>query len=551
MIKYVYILLIFISIPIFGQINSQFELINVINNIDEESVDFYNLIKTDKNELFVGSSIGVLKWDDNSFDLVDQSTVGNVKIDLKTKSGYKFSNASIEEINRTFEFNYLLPQKFSDNIFSSQIIGTNLYMVVENKLYHFKNLEYIKIFEGKSVRVISENFIGTYNGIFKNNTLDPKAPSYTNSYIREFGDEVIINFDGIYIENPNGYQYFRSFDGRFKIDSIDMGYALDTQKVDDKYFALTTNGLWLTNFEGELIDILKFNELNRSDVYQTPKFIDFLEASSQEPKRILYYLNQSITILDVENLTFGKVVDVPDGAIDIKRFENHTYWIDRENINLLDSNNKIQPIYPNNFDFHTLYPLNETYLALSSDIGLYRLNLETKELVKLFSNECNRLALNVVNDTLNIGLIDGLIKYHVKDFIAYTPRTSSSIIEKESVLILFLLVIIIVLVYSLIIKKNKVVPSDLEKNNLADDITNFILENLVDADVNLIKEKFNISYRQLAKLYHPVGPGKRIENIRKQEAEKMILNGESLPSISKKTGYSLSYLKKIINPPSK
>ena len=551
MIKYVYILLIFISTPIFGQINSPFELINVINNIDEESVDFYNLIKTDKNELFVGSSIGVLKWDDNSFDLVDQSTVGNMKIDLKTKSGYKFSNASIGEINRTSDFNYLLPQKFKENIFSSQIIGTNLYMVVENKLYHFKNLEYIKIFEGKSVRVISENFIGTYNGIFKNNTLDPKAPSYTNSYIREFGDEVIINFDGIYRENPNGYQYFRSFDGRFKIDSIDMGYALDTQKVDDKYFALTTNGLWLTNFEGELIDILKFNELNRSDVYQTPKFIDFLEASSQEPKRILYYLNQAITILDIENLSFAKVVDIPDGAIDIKRFENHTYWIDRENINLLDSNNKIQPIYPNNFDFHTLYPLNETYLALSSDIGLYRLNLETKEIVKLFSNECNRLALNVVNDTLNIGLIDGLIKYHVKDFIAYTPRTSSSIIEKELVLILFLLVIIIVLVYSLIIKKNKVVPLELEKNNLADDITNFILENLVGTDVNLIKEKFNISYRQLAKLYHPIGPGKMIENIRKQEAEKMILNGESLPSISKKTGYSLSYLKKIINPPSK
>jgi len=55
----------------------------------------------------------------------------------------------------------------------------------------------------------------------------------------------------------------------------------------------------------------------------------------------------------------------------------------------------------------------------------------------------------------------------------------------------------------------------------------------------------------LSKLYHPIGPGKMIENIRKQEAEKMILKGESLPSISKKTGYSLSSLKKIINPPPK
>jgi len=549
MIKYVYILLIFIRTPIFGQINTQFELINVINNIDEESVDFYNLLKTEKNELFVGSSIGVLKWNDNSFERVDKSIVGNVKIDLKTKSGYKFSNASIEEINRTSEFNYLLPQKFSNNIFSSKIIGSNLFMVVENKIYHFKNLEYIKEFEGISVRVISENFIGTYNGIFKNNTLDPKAPSYTNSYIREFGDEVIINFDGIYRENLNGYQYFRSFDGRFKIDSIDMGYALDTQKVDDKYFALTTNGLWLTNFEGELIDILKFNELNRSDVYQTPKFIDFLEASSQEPKRILYYLNQAITILDIESLSFAKVIDVPDGAIDIKRFKNHTYWIDRENINLLDSNNKIQPIYPNNFYFHTLYPLNETYLALSSDIGLYRLNIETKEIVKLFSNECNRLALNVLNDSLNIGLVNGLVKYPVNEFITYTPQVSSSMIESEIVLILLLLVFITILVFNLMVKKNKVVPIELDKNNLAEDITNFIKGNLQNSDVNFIKEKFNISYRQLAKLYHPIGPGKMIENIRKQEVEKMILNGESLKSISLKSGYSLSYLRKIIDQP--
>ena len=238
-----------------------------------------------------------------------------------------------------------------------------------------------------------------------------------------------------------------------------------------------------------------------------------------------------------------------DGAIDIKRFKNHTYWIDRENINLLDSNNKIQPIYPNNFYFHTLYPLNETYLALSSDIGLYRLNIETKEIVKLFSNECNRLALNVLNDSLNIGLVNGLVKYPVNEFITYTPQVSSSMIESEIVLILLLLVFITILVFNLMVKKNKVVPIELDKNNLAEDITNFIKGNLQNSDVNFIKEKFNISYRQLAKLYHPIGPGKMIENIRKQEVEKMILNGESLKSISLKTGYSLSYLRKIIDQP--
>jgi len=82
-------------------------------------------------------------------------------------------------------------------------------------------------------------------------------------------------------------------------------------------------------------------------------------------------------------------------------------------------------------------------------------------------------------------------------------------------------------------------PSGLKENNLAEEVRIFVEENLANSDINLVKAKSNISYRQLTKLYHPIGPGK------------MILNGESLPSISKKTGYSLSYLKKIINPPSK
>ena len=100
-------------------------------------------------------------------------------------------------------------------------------------------------------------------------------------------------------------------------------------------------------------------------------------------------------------------------------------------------------------------------------------------------------------------------------------------------------------------KKNTFMPSELKEKNLAEEVRIFVEENLANSGVNLVKAKSNISYRQLSKLYHPIGPGKMIENIRKQEAEKMILNGESLLSISKKTGYSLSYLKKIINSPSK
>ena len=88
-------------------------------------------------------------------------------------------------------------------------------------------------------------------------------------------------------------------------------------------------------------------------------------------------------------------------------------------------------------------------------------------------------------------------------------------------------------------KKNTFMPSGLKENNLAEEVRIFVEENLANSGVNLVKAKSNISYRQLTKLYHPIGPGK------------MILNGEGLPSISKKTGYSLSYLKKIINPPSK
>ena len=71
-----------------------------------------------------------------------------------------------------------------------------LFLFSKGKLivYHLSHYQFEAI---GSTRSFSDNFIGTYNGIFlKNKKL--KNPIYTSGYIREYDSETFICYDGLY-----------------------------------------------------------------------------------------------------------------------------------------------------------------------------------------------------------------------------------------------------------------------------------------------------------------------------------------------------------------
>ena len=542
MIKYILLLIIFVQSTSLFNSRSEFELIKVTSSYGKNRVVFYNIIKTEYDEVFIGSSIGVLKWTPENLTLKDKSVLGNMKISSKKRNGYYYDNALIDEINTSNKFNYLLPAEYSNHEIPFASLDNYLLLVVNGKLYLFNKLNYIKSLKGKSIRSISKNYVGTYTGIYKNNKLQVDLPNYTNSYIREFGNEVIVNYDGISLKDSIRVTEHRGVIGNFEYDGIDLGYALDVFKFKNIYILFTTKGIWRTTFKNKPTKIVEFEEVNRMDIENTPKFIDFIESNDKEPPRILFYAEKSLELLNLNNFETTKIKTILNGAKDIKRRNNSTYWIDKENLNTLDTNNQIISLLSNTYDFHTLYPINNNLIVLTSDLGLFKFNIQSKELTKVLDNEFNRLALYQKNDTLYIGGVDGLIKYSNKDIIAFKPIKFNSSIDSLYVTIAVLSSIIVILI--ILYFNKKTVKIEQNTPSIEDQINDYITNNLSSVSVVAIQKEFNISYRQLSNIYKPFGPGKKIQQLRTEKTLKMIAAGDNLNLISNTTGYSIGYIKK-------
>ena len=542
MIKYILLLIIFVQSTSLFNSRSEFELIKVTSSYGKNRVVFYNIIKTEYDEVFIGSSIGVLKWTPENLTLKDKSVLGNMKISSKKRNGYYYDNALIDEINTSNKFNYLLPAEYSNHEIPFASLDNYLLLVVNGKLYLFNKLNYIKSLKGKSIRSISKNYVGTYTGIYKNNKLQVDLPNYTNSYIREFGNEVIVNYDGILLKDSIRVTEHRGVIGNFEYDGIDLGYALDVFKFKNIYILFTTKGIWRTTFKNKPTKIVEFEEVNRMDIENTPKFIDFIESNDKEPPRILFYAEKSLELLNLNNFETTKIKTILNGAKDIKRRNNSTYWIDKENLNTLDTNNQIISLLSNTYDFHTLYPINNNLIVLTSDLGLFKFNIQSKELTKVIDNEFNRLALYQKNDTLYIGGVDGLIKYSNKDIIAFKPIKFNSSIDSLYVTITVLSSIIVILI--ILYFNKKTVKIEQNTPSIEDQINDYITNNLSSVSVVAIQKEFNISYRQLSNIYKPFGPGKKIQQLRTEKTLKMIAAGDNLNLISNTTGYSIGYIKK-------
>ena len=542
MIKYILLLIIFVQSTSLFNSRSEFELIKVTSSYGKNRVVFYNIIKTEYDEVFIGSSIGVLKWTPENLTLKDKSVLGNMKISSKKRNGYYYDNALINEINTSKKFNYLLPAEYSNHEIPFASLDNYLLLVVNGKLYLFNKLNYIKSLKGKSIRSISKNYVGTYTGIYKNNKLQVDLPNYTNSYIREFGNEVIVNYDGILLKDSIRVTEHRGVIGNFEYDGIDLGYALDVFKFKNIYILFTTKGIWRTTFKNKPTKIVEFEEVNRMDIEKTPKFIDFIESNDKEPPRILFYAEKSLELLNLNNFETTKIKTILNGAKDIKRRNNSTYWIDKENLNTLDTNNQIISLLSNTYDFHTLYPINNNLIVLTSDLGLFKFNIQSKELTKVLDNEFNRLALYQKNDTLYIGGVDGLIKYSNKDIIAFKPIKFNSSVDSLYVTITVLSSIIVILI--ILYFNKKTVKIEQNTPSIEDQINDYITNNLSSVSVVAIQKEFNISYRQLSNIYKPFGPGKKIQQLRTEKTLKMIAAGDNLNLISNTTGYSIGYIKK-------
>ena len=498
-----------------------FEIYDIIKKIKDENVIFYKFVEID-NSLYVGTSNGVFELFEGKVKGELKKYTNQITFDLAQKNFITNSN-KIQKLNNNISFNH----------------GYYWYEIIDGRILVLKKKLGKKKLSGISVRAFSENFIGTYSGFFdfKENKID-SFPTYTSGYIREIDKKVFVNYDGLFVfDSISKPKYYKNLVGSIQLNNTDIGFALDIVKFNERYILFTTKGVWITDF----IDFLKQIDIaivdSRIENKYNPKFIfHFNKEINPSENRVLYYINNKLKIIS-KNFNVYELNDFNDEVLDIKKNGDDLIYLTNSKIKLF-SNKSIT--LGKNSGFHTILPISENIIALSSNEGLFRYNIKERLLTKVITEEFNHKALFIKESILFAGGINGYYEINIDQFLNFfQPRNEAKKIEFLYIFLVFFLGLVIALPISLKLYLNR------NRNEIQvpikELIEQYIEENIRTVNVVRLKDRFQLSYRQLSKNLHE-SPGKVIENKRKIILENMLNNNMNLDEISFKTGYSKEYI---------
>lgn len=538
--KYLSILLILTT----GTITSQdLNLTYEIEAVYSDLFYFNSLVVNDK--LFVGTDSGIYVYDSikQEFKLFEPSLTGYIK-----NNGNVFIKGKIELDN---EYSHLLPSSYKNSQSNHVMFNNKIMVISKGNLFVFVN-NYLKLYDFASVRSISKNYIGTYDGIYDKTKGDYlKFPGFTNSYVREFENYTFINWDGLSIlKNNEQYDFFDPLSITLKLDNKNLGVAHDVAKINNKKFILNTSkGLYEFNIiEGK---VLKLQDKLNGDF----SIID-VDYKNDEAVRIImiddnniYKYIPKINKLFIVRTFNEKIIDLYLGGVgevfllsenNLKYFDN----LDSMDNSLLLAENINNPHNVGEF---------KNYIYITANSGLSLFNIKTSQFKQnLIKDEFNKKAHYTDLNSLQLGSINGLyiLEYDDLNKLFFNNQkkaeSSSLIIEKNNLLIGILVVVLIFVLFIKIYLKNKSTKNISNNNMNEKEIKRYIDDNLASVSVKSICHKYKIS---LNKLYAVMGnqkPGDYINKQRINLTKQLIKKSYNVAEISEKTGFSISYLNQIL-----
>lgn len=527
---------------------------NNLSNYQLKSVSshfyFYNFCMKD-GELLIGSDHGILKFKKTSeIIIVDANQKGYVYLEnnkLVTSNVYVNGNS-------TPEYTSLLPTEFKTKSIIGTIQNNTILIIAKGQLFIYKKGIY-KYNTDLSIRSISKNYIGSYNGIYYKGAKSTNL-KYTNGFIREYPDETFICYDGIYRINKTNVENYGYLAGE-KFSNLNLGKAFDIYKVNSKEFLVFSNtGLFTTNlkdFAKKIISVKSgeeprfINTMNRNEI---PVYLFFSQKNTiyrytLSSGELIKTLQIDSNFGDIEDCYFdpmvmGKIyIITKDKLLQANATARNTYNTNILNENL-DSNHQII-----NYDDN---------LLITSNSGLSLYNLATKKLSKnIIRDEFNKRAVYVTDGVVYLGTISGyyeLNQTQINQLVNLAENNEDiqfKVSQNENYIVIFILgslCLILTILSSILWKKNKL---KIEKKLIFSktEIINYIEENIESVTIYNICENFKITSQQLITILNNEKPGELIRKKRIEIVTRMRKQKKDLETIAKATGFSVSYLKKI------
>lgn len=506
----------------------------------------HNIVSNEKG-IYIGTSDGVFVIDETyNLKLFNAKIKGAINANLGSKD--------VSLIQYTDSYNNLLPKGYQNNSVSAVKQDDHLLLVSRGKLFVYKKTFYT--FESTpSVRSISSNYLGTYGGIFKNGVM-LEYPTYSSGKIREFDNYTFICYDGLYVINKKGSSKdYRShgFISVIKQNSFskEIGLIKDIIYLEkDTYALFTSRGIYLFELSSEKL----------TPMYELESQDDFVEFIYNVKGLGVYFFNQnSIYKLDTkkENTELIKKLDFNTKfiTIDNKKGINKLFAISGSNklLSYEYVGNKwitkvLCALRPSS---HSIYNVNN-YLLIAGNNGLDIFDLTTDKFFEnVIPDELNKYAFYSDKNEVQLGGVFGIYKFNTEDLksalnnpnkpIKKTKPAKASSYEVIFVLLLIILALIVILVLKV---KNNTSKS---KNNYLKlkEIDRYIESNISSVSLKELSDHFDLKVHDIYEIMEGIKPGKYIRNKRMKIVNKMRKEGASIEDISQKSGFSISYLKKL------
>ncbi len=508
----------------------------VLEEIHDQDI-FYNFIYY-QNELYVGSNKGVYLIDPSGsreMILYDQSVVGPINSALSQSVGYLAEFIEVPE-----ELSELYPNATTDIAYQ----GNDCFLISRGKLlvYHKPLFSFTP---HRSVRSISPQGLGTYGGVYISGEKLKKI-TYTDGKIREFGDITMVCYNGLLKYEDN--QEVVLYDNDNSITSnAEYGLIRDIFSIgNSKYLLISTKGIYEYDEQSSVFDLLYACEKkiitikNKIDDRISDRgefhFMDNGRYISLDLKRKGFYI--------IDNA----IDDIIINAIECEINGNH-FFVVTEDSRLLkyqrlkDGLELINQVKLESAA-HTIVDFKDI-IFLASNSGLSIFNKTKNQIaVDIIIDEFNSDAFYKSSTQISFGGINGVYTFNdllllekelvFKDYII--ANNKGSLLLGGVVSSLLLCIGFITFRF-----RKKTIVSD---EQMISRIKRFINLNLPSVTLKMLELELDLDYNELNSLSKNFKPAKYIKERRGAIAKEMLLAVELISEVSKKTGYSETYIVK-------
>lgn len=502
-----------------------------IDKIYNEKI-FYNVFSLN-NEVYISSNDGIYNIKSgNVLEMYDSSVKGPID--------NSFAKTKLEI--RRLESPILLNSTYNNSTTDFLYFKEYLYIISKGHLLIYKSNFYSFKASG-SVRSITENFIGTYSGVFfKERKLE--SITYTDGQIKEFDSASFVCFNGLlFYKNGVESMIYKNSDrlnSPNQIGNISNIFLL----YHPNYLVISSTGIFKYNFSAN-----EFKQIYLSKKSVIPVRKNFRNGYEYE-NDFLFVDGQNLKSLSTQNYQTDIVYQFEKKVEDLVAIDNMLYVLTDQStiITLRNDIEKVKMIneFELNSNYHTIETFNN-YLIISgnNDLSIYDIN-EDNFFSNIIIDEFNKGAIYKNDESISIGSIHGIYNFSSPDkFIMFLNHNKMiknvRVSEINLNIILVFFITFMLLIIFLFNKKNLV---KINNQDMISDIKLFVNQNLNTVTVNSIQSKFGLENSAIYHLNNEFKAGKYIKNRREQKASEMINLKISLNKISKKTGYSVSYLKK-------